>query len=138
MNHDRIKELIFALDDGGLDLRETEEIKNHLHLCIECREMTQGWNRMQPLLQRSRLTPDSSGFVRRVMARIHDLQDARPAWRTFLRTAIPVIGFAFAGLCLALGTPLIEPHVTTDCLLMGHSTTASFDIHEAVLGLDGR
>ncbi len=123
MNHDTLKERIFALYDGELDANARKEAEVHLAACVECREIYAGWSKTSAALFRAPKAEPSEFFVRQVMARVHELKKPqRPAgWKVSLRWLVPAVGMAALFLMVMRPAPV---YLSMDMML-----TDSPDIH---------
>ena len=98
MDHNAIKEQLFAWYDGELDPDARQTVEAHLAVCQECREVSQRWTKTaQVFFKAQKPAVASEFFVRTVMNRIHELESPRPArnWRISLPWLVPAVGFAF-------------------------------------------
>jgi anti-sigma factor RsiW len=98
MNHEEIRQQLWALYDGQLTEAEKVPWDSHLRDCAECRLLLSEWKNAAQTLFPIPDLPDATGelFVQRVMARVHDLPELQPAsgWKSFLPWAAPVLGSA--------------------------------------------
>ncbi len=117
MDHEKLKDKLFALYDGELTGPGREEIERHLADCRECRQIYAQWQRTAKVLFRPSDIVPSEGFVRRVMARIEALEQpqAAPSWRANLRWFAPALGAA-ALLLFAMGS--MQQTVSVEALLL--------------------
>ena len=124
MDHNAIKDQLFALYDGELDAPVKKEVESHLAGCMECRELYQNWAKTAKVVFKTAKPEASEFFVHRVMERVHALETSRPgfdwkqkvSWNISLPWLVPVVGLA-AMLLLAPVSSL--PYLSTETLLTG-------------------
>lgn len=116
MNHETIREKVYALYDGELPPVEQEEIRAHLQACLECRQLHGRWEKITRLFFHLAEPPASEAFVTRVMANLpaRKAQGAPNGWAIFTRWAFPALGLSLAGFMLAMAAPLQELRAATD------------------------
>ena len=120
MNHDAMKNMLFALYDGELAVADRREAEAHLAGCADCRQASVRWQRTARALFRAPDIHASDAFVRRVMGRIDALEEPRRAapWIATLRWLAPAV--SLAGLLLVIGP--MERAVSVETLLLGEET----------------
>ncbi len=96
MNHEKMKERIFALYDGELDPATRGEVEAHLGDCAECRELYERWEETAKTFFKAPETKPSEFFVRQVMSGIRELDTPKPALSRarILRWFVPAAALA--------------------------------------------
>ncbi len=107
MNHQTLKDKMFALYDGELSGKELQEAQAHLASCQECGRAYAQWQRTAKTFFRVPEVEESEAFVHRVMERLEALNEPKPsrAWVTWSfpsRWFVPAMAVALLFI-LALG-----------------------------------
>jgi anti-sigma factor RsiW len=113
MDHETLKDLVFALHDGELSPALRGEAEAHLAACAECRAKLEGWRRTSAAFFRPSSSLGSERFVRGVMERIEEEAERLPAPSALsglLRIFSPLPRLALAGAAaLAAALFLVRP-----------------------------
>ncbi len=120
MDHQNIKEKLWAYRDFEISGPEQQEIFTHLQSCREC---SFELNRLQTLgtkLKRIALAAPSEFFVRKVMDRLGDLEEAaKPMLKwAFMDWLLPLTGYAFAFFLMFLAISHREAPVNASAVLL--------------------
>ncbi len=122
MNHQHLEEKLFALYDGELSDSESREVREHMEVCLECRESYTRWKRLASVFFRVPQIHPSEPFVWKVMARIEALEKPcghrHRVW--VLRRLVPALG---VGLMIGLfvwALPSRGLEVSTEALLLAN------------------
>lgn len=116
MNHEELKESVFALHDGELADAEHRETESHLEGCAECRLTLENWKKISVALFHEE-APVSEAFVQRVMEAIPPSAVGRRPSAISLRWLAPAFGMAILALILIFAKPAAEP-VSAEALLL--------------------
>ena len=105
MNHDEIRELLYAYADGELDLINAREIEQHLRTCEECRGAEK-----QIRALRQALTSDAPSY----RAPAHLRRKIRAAVRREAKekTFSPWLAFAVGAACAAIAVAIVSFQTT--------------------------
>jgi len=118
MNHETLKEKVFAFYDNELPPGERAAVEAHLLSCPECRALHEDWARTAAALSHG-VTPSPAGFTNRVMARIDNLpQPAGLPWW------VPAVSLALAAASYFL-TPRPDAVSTENLLTANGLETAA-------------
>ena len=121
MDHETIKDALYALHDGELSETQRGEVLAHLRSCAECAEAARRWESLSGALSRvfPRPTPrQTEAFVRAVMARLGPGEEPA-AWRRLAEAwLLPVLSFATAVLLFAILGGAFDPVAATDDILL--------------------
>ncbi|HRY29103.1 MAG TPA: hypothetical protein P5079_03595 [Elusimicrobiota bacterium] len=102
MNHDKMKELVFAMHDGELFPADRSVAESHLASCAECRAALAEWRKTAAAMFPAEKPVASEAFVSAVMRRI-ETEPAAGFWGRLggfmetLRTAFSLPRLALAG-----------------------------------------
>ena len=124
MNHETLKDKLFALYDGELTGEDRRQTELHLAECAECSRMYVQWQKTAKAFLRPPEVEVSDTFVQRVMERIEEEEPRRREvwmpWTERIRWMIPALGLASV-LLLVLGVlgPTQES-VSIEALLLGN------------------
>src|SRR5689334_11327776 len=112
MNHSRIQEKIWLLDDPQMSGADRLEIKRHLESCTSCRESVTHLSAAQKLL----FVPDQESdgtFVFKVMERLRESAPSASAASRFRigfpKWIFPLLGYGFAGLLMFIAIESRQP-----------------------------
>lgn len=123
MDHERLKDALFAYRDGELDEAGRREVGAHLDACAECRSALERWELAAKALLKSPRIDAREAFVGGVMARIAEAEREAEAPAGFGWWLTP--GFALAlGLAVLLW-PQAAPSV--DQLLLSEAPSWAVD-----------
>ena len=113
MNHESMKELIFALYDGESSPSDREKALAHMRTCVECRQIAQRWETMGKRLFRVPPPPVPETFVQSVMDKIQDQEELQTGetWWPAARWLIPALGFGLAALLFSLAPIPQDPFI---------------------------
>jgi len=120
MNHELIKEDVFALYDGQLSSARTQEIQAHLQVCSACRDLLENWKKISDLFVPAFHFEQSELFVRQVMRRVRVLsqKEERMDWGHFSRWAFPTLAMSVIGFMAVLIYTSSSMNISTEGLLM--------------------
>lgn len=96
MNHEAMKEKVFALHDGELALEERGEVESHLAACASCRGDLAAWKESAALFFRAPSVTPSEAFVRAVMEKVEGLPVRESLFEKF-RDLVSPPRLVFAG-----------------------------------------
>ena len=135
MDHQTIKEQLFALYDGELDAAARKEIESHLGGCTECREIYERWTKTAKAFFKAPTVHPSEFFVRQVMGRIQGSEVPRrvPTWNITLRWLVPVIGVAAMFFVVMRPAPNL---FSMDALLLGSQDMGASLLYEKAPTVD--
>ena len=119
MDHQAMRDQLFALSDGELTGEARRVVEDHLLDCTECRALAAQWKRVAGAFFRAPEVPASEAFVERVLQRIAAPR-SRPfrlsCWLPELGWLIPAMGLA-AMLVVVVSGPL-QQTVSVESLLL--------------------
>ena len=103
MNHETIKEQLYAFYDGELDAIARQNLKTHLDGCLECREIYDRWSKTAKALFRKTKPETSEFFVQQVMNRVRELPSYKRSfgWEISLPWLVPALGLAMMIMVIA-------------------------------------
>ncbi len=107
MTHDQIRAELSELRDEEVSPARRDELTRHVAECDSCRAELRDWTRLSAAFLRPAAKPtdaETERFVRSVMARLPDVEPARPSFWESLRAVgwmTPALGFASAALVLS-------------------------------------
>lgn len=118
MNHDEIREKLFALYDRPLTERERQLVAGHLPDCAECRQAFEEWQKISrtlfPTPSFSEMSEDL--FVSKVMVRVNEAasKNGKFSWEFALRWLTPLIGSTIAAAWVFFSVLPNTPGLSTD------------------------
>ncbi len=120
MNHESLREKIFALYDGELDAKGEAEAKAHLNACEECAALYKRWQNVSKAFFNAPKPETSEFFVRQVMNKIKVSEKPEPVLgRNILwRVLVPVFGVSLIFL-MQMGP--VEYPASMEAMMMGNT-----------------
>ncbi len=122
MNHEWMKDQVFALYDQRLPDDAARMIQAHLDGCSECRDVLENWKKSSRAVLQPLQLPHSDLFVRRVMSRVQAFSqkdEERIRWGAFIRWAVPALALSAAGFTLGVVSTTESATISTEGLLWG-------------------
>src|SRR5579872_2726144 len=123
MNHNEIKQKLFALYDGPLTEKERVLVEVHLSACPECRRAVGEWENISGALfpQPSFSEAAEDRLVARVMDRVKPAPTSWLPWKSDLKWFVPLLGSALAAawvffLLLPNNPEILQPPLTMSLL----------------------
>ncbi len=111
MNHDQLKDQLFAFHDGELSAESHARLKAHVDTCPSCQQSLLEWKDTSRLFLEPLRVKSSEIFVQQVMRRVRALEPEASGlgWPLFVRWAFPALALSvssFAGAFVYTEQPL--------------------------------
>jgi anti-sigma factor RsiW len=134
-------ELLIAYAAGELDSQAMSEVREHLAVCPECREMAEAQSLVWQALDEWDAPPLSADFNRRLYQRIQ--KEAPGSWWSRLWTALLPVNLrqavplaAGAALLLTVGLVLQPPHTSSSAPSSGEAMVRADQVENVLDDLD--
>lgn len=124
MDHERLKDQLYALYDGELDESAKRNILDHLSDCVECRQTYERWSKTAKALFPPRKIETSEFFVRQVMDRVTSLEQPKKGfgWQVSLPWLVPALGLAM--IILVVAPPASSQAMDDEFIFSNNTSTA--------------
>jgi anti-sigma factor RsiW len=122
MNHELMKDLLFAFYDGQISPPDRAVVASHLSGCGDCRDALEHWKQTADAFLAPFQAESSPQAVDNVMRKIRILDEGRETlrWRSFVRWALPALALSFTGFTAALVMTVQPTEVSADTLLQAN------------------
>lgn len=124
MDHEILKQKLFALHDKELPASERVAVEAHLSGCYECRLALRDWEKISHAFFAKQPVAPSEVFVEQVMAKL-DQSVPSPWWIGWARWFVPVVGLAGVAFFLSVDNPLRENSPATENILLASAGGSS-------------